>query len=303
MTKSADPNPGPAESLPSVLSYLNYRDFLKAWFEARKRIEPSYSYARFGKDGGCSRAALANVIGGNRSPRSGTLDAFARAMGMTPTERNYLGLLVELEAAPTQEERRAVIEKITGSEKFGQFRNVEEEPSEDMARYYANWWTTAIRELVLLPGFRDDPEWIAQELHPPITVEQARTALDTLIDLGFVERTDSGIIQRELAFSAPRESAQYALGRYHREVLPSLMASIDTSLHRIQHLASAILLADDALVAELKKNIHDLIQHATSAGDAGPWTDDTRVYQLAVQLLPVSGVKDGEPDDGSSSIT
>ncbi|MCA9569436.1 MAG: helix-turn-helix domain-containing protein [Myxococcales bacterium] len=98
--------------LPSVYVFLDYRVFLRTWFDACKRARPGYTYATFAAEAGCSRSALANVMSGARTPRPRTLDAFARAMGLGPGEREQLGLLVELAASRDVRHRRALLERV-----------------------------------------------------------------------------------------------------------------------------------------------------------------------------------------------
>ncbi len=103
---------------PCIFGYLDHRVFLRDWIDARKRHDPHYSYAAFARAGGCSKAAVSNVLNGARTPRPDTLDAFARAMALTPDERNYLGLLVDYSAAPTVERRREVLHRLLSNHRY-----------------------------------------------------------------------------------------------------------------------------------------------------------------------------------------
>lgn len=287
-------------TLPSVLSYLDFRAFLTDWFNAKKQADPKYSYARFARDGGCSKAALANVIGGSRLPRPATLDAFAQAMSLNPTEHTYLGHLVDLAAAPTQAERHAVMERILASERFGQVRMLENESDEAMARYFGAWWIPVIRELAVLPGFRDDPEWLAAQLCPPITPEQAKSALDTLFELEFLVRTDHGIETREVHFRTEPQAAQKAILNYYRKVLPELLTTFHNNHHDEQHLLAGTLLLDQSLIPEFKAELNALMAKLSTLSESVPREDGARVYQVVLQLLPVSGTSVAVSDKSSS---
>jgi uncharacterized protein (TIGR02147 family) len=257
-------------SAPKVFAYLDYRAFLTDWFKARKEAEPTYSYARFALDGGCSKAALANVIGGSRAPRSQTLDAFARAMSLQPTERLYLGHLVDLATAATQERRREVMERILATERFGQMRLAESEPDDAVAQYLEGWWIPAIRELAALPGFREDPEWLASQMVPPISTEQAQNALQTLIELEFLVRTNDGLVQREISFRTEPLAIQAAIANYNRVVLPSLLGTLDTSRSDEQHLLCATLTFDESVINEAKAKLNATMSQLVTMADDVP---------------------------------
>lgn len=274
---------------PTVFAYLDYRTFLRDWLDARKRTEPDYSYATFARAGGCSKAALANVLGGARAPRPATLDSFARAMGLSPAERNYLGLLTDLAIASDLEKRRATMEKILSVEQYQKMRRAESEADADMFRYLEFWYISAIREMAGLPGFRPDPEWIATAMVPPIRPAEASAALDTLFDLGFLVRDDDGTVTpRDIRFRTAPESAQDAVGHYHREVIPSLLRTIDTERSAEQHFLAATIVLDASMVPEVKARLNALLDQVLAMRNDTLVQDGRRVYQFGIQLLPVS---------------
>jgi uncharacterized protein (TIGR02147 family) len=280
--------------LPNVFSYVDYRAFLESWFAARKGQDPSYSYTTFARDGGCSRAALANVISGTRHPRPATLDAFARAMGLDPSARNYLGLLVELASAQTMEGRRGVMDRILSSERLGQLRLAENTRDDHVFRYLEHWWVPVICELVEVEGFREDPAWIAAMLRPRITDAQAAAALATLLELGFVRRTESGgLVRAEIRFRTAPETLAAAAEHFHREAVTALLRAIDASNGSEQHLLAATVTLSPALVPEAKARLNAVIEQLATLGDGDAAPAARRVYQIAVQLLPVTEVFTG----------
>ncbi|MGK0345711.1 MAG: hypothetical protein ACI855_001777 [Myxococcota bacterium] len=287
-------------SLPEVFAYLDYRAFLKTWFEASKQADATYSYARFAEDGECSKSALANVIGGARRPKPSTVDSFSRAMDLSVSERAYLGLLVDLDAAATQSDRRAVMEQILSSERYGQVRLAEKEPDADIEQFLENWWIPAIRELAALPGFVNDAEWVAAQMIPAIEPAQAQAALDTLFQLDFLTEADGNVRQNEIHWRTEPEATQAAAARYHRVVLPSLMSTLDTSRSDQQHLVAATLVLDESVIAEVKATLNAVIQQLVNLGEDVPRQPGTRVYQLAIQLLPVSEMSVAVPAEPSS---
>ena len=275
----------------SVYAYLDYRAFLSDWIAQRRTTDPGYSYAAFSRAGGCSKASIANVLSGARSPRPDTLDAFARAMELNPSERNYLGLLVELDAAPSQRVRRDVMDRILSTERFRQVRRAEHEAVADVSRYFEHWYIPAIREMAALPGFQEDPFWIACTLRPQIRPEEAQAAIDTLLDLGFLLRGPHGELQvREVRFStSPQESTHgAAVAHVHREIVPGLLREMDTRNHAIQHLLAGTVCVAPSQLPEFRARMNALWEQLGTLGDDRSDDEPRRVYQLALQLLPLS---------------
>ena len=278
-------------NLPNVYAYLDYRVFLRDWFDARKREDDSYSYAAFAKDGGCSKSALANVLSGARNPRSGTLDAFARAMGLSPSERNYLGLLVELAAAQDVQTRQAVMSRILAKEQYKQVRLAESEPEAAVFRYLEHWYLPATRELAMLPEFRADAAWVASMLQPPISEDQAAEALDTLFELDFLRwKDDGGVEPRDVRFGTEPETNHAAVMRFYQQEIPELLRKLRGDVPDEQHLGTLTVCLDPELMPELKARLTNLVQQIAAMGDT-PGTDGPRrVYQLTVQLQPLSQI-------------
>lgn len=288
-------------TLPSVFSYIDYRTFLRDWFAARKREEPGYSYARFASDGGCSKSTLANVLSGARTPRAATLDAFARAMELTPSGRNYLGLLVELASASDLESRRRVMDRILASDRYGQVRFAEQESPSTVARYLEHWYIPAIRELAALPDFRPDPAWIARRLRPEISVDQADAALQCLFELDFLRHgSDGGVELREVQFRTEPEADQAAIMHFHRTQVPELLRHVRGEHAAEQHLLTGTIHLPPDLVTEVKARLDAFFGQVAVLADAAPDAEGARVYQYSAQLLPLTEAVDLLDEGGAS---
>lgn len=274
--------------MPSVFSYLDHRQFLREWVAAARELDPEFSYTAFAARGGCSKAALANVLGGARSPRPKTLDAFAQAMQLEPSERHYLGMLVELAEAGSEQRRRDLLDRILADERYGRVRHAEHAPDQDVERYLANWWTPAIREMATFAEFQADADWIAARLYPRVEVHDVERALTTLFELGFLVRdADGRVSPREVRFRTALETSVRAAGRYQKEVVSGLLRQLDTGRHAEQHCMAVTLALDAEQVREAKLRLNAVVEQLVALADAGADRPERQVYQLGLQLLPL----------------
>lgn len=277
-------------AIPSVYSYIDYRVFLRDWMDSRKRVDSSYTYAQFATDGGCSKAAIANVLSGARNPRPDTIDAFARAMELSPSERNYLGLLVQIATAPDVDTRWELLGQLATNHRYGRVRQAEDEGDSNAFGYLQYWYIPAIRELATLPGFRAEPEWIASVMRPPVRVDQAREALDTLFELGvFSQRPDGTLEVRELRWQTEPEAEQQAATHYQQRVIPDLLRELVPSRDSDkQHMLAATLTIAPRHMAEFKIRLNNVVHQLATAADDKVEGEPYRVYQLAIQLFPLT---------------
>ena len=186
---------------PDIFKFLNYREFLQAWFDAKKAEKSQYSHRLFARQAGLSSSALlSNVIARRRNLTNHTTSAFITAMKLAAEEASFFRLLVDLDQAKTDEERNEAWAHISSSKRFREARMIEGEGF----RYLSFWYYPAIRELAACDDFQDDPAWIAKALRPRITKGQARRALDALITLGMLVKDEDGkLIPAEASIVTP----------------------------------------------------------------------------------------------------
>lgn len=88
------------EACKCLLSFDNYRDFLKFFLKPSGEVRKPLSYAEFSRRAGfASRAFPRDVILGARSITSDTLPKFIKGMGLTGEWRDYFSLLVQKDLA------------------------------------------------------------------------------------------------------------------------------------------------------------------------------------------------------------
>jgi DNA-binding NtrC family response regulator len=73
--------------------------------------------------------------------------------------------------------------------------------------------------MVVLPGFQEDPEWIARHTEPPITVEQAREALEVGLRLGYIERKGGRLVSTADTRRTSVKVSRMGSWAYHRDGL------------------------------------------------------------------------------------
>ncbi len=277
--------------MPDIFEYLDYRAFLRDWFDAKKALWAEFSYEYFNRLAGLgSKATLANVISGRRNPRPHTVEAFARGMELNRAEAAYLQKLVDLAMARTLEERRDVLESILEEDLFQQDRDLEEEPPELVARMLSRWYCMAIRELARGVDFVADPAWLARTLNPKITESQAAEALEILFALGMLQLGDDGQVRvPEIRISTASEVTNKAIYQLYRTELKIAERALTAVPPSERHYATSLFLVAEEMLPELKLKIENFTTVISSTGDDTP-RSGARVYMLGVQLFPLTDV-------------
>ena len=82
--------------------------------------------------------------------------------------------------------------------------------------------------------------------------------------------------------------------------MPQLAATVHNTHHDQQHLLTGTLLLSADVMPEIKAKLDALMSEMVILSESLPKEPGARVYQLTLQLLPVSVTSVAEPDESSS---
>lgn len=277
---------------PDIYKFLDYREFLQEWFDAKKAEKPTFSHRLFARQAGLSSSALlSNVISRRRNLTNHTTSAFISAMKLTAEEARFFALLVDLDQAKTDADRNEAWSLISSTKRFREARLIEGESF----RYLSVWYYPAIRELAACEDFDPDPAWIAKNLRPRITKAQAQRALDALVTMGMLVRDESGkLTPAEASIVTPPEVTGLAVHNYHSGMLLRATDAISAFDPEHRYLGGLTVSIPAELIDPLKDELKALQARLLDMCD-GAKAPATHVYQLNLQLFPLTAPPEGEP--------
>ena len=146
---------------PNLYTYTNYRRYLGDTYTYLKRTMPQFSYRYFARKAGFAAPNyLKLIIDGDRNLTPTSIRQFAKALKLDRSQREFFHHLVLMNQAKTEVERNDHYQALSRLGGYIEVKRIER----DQYAYYSNWFVAPIRELVDTPGFREEPEWIAQQL-------------------------------------------------------------------------------------------------------------------------------------------
>jgi len=270
---------------PDIFETIDYRGWLRAWFDAQKAADHRYSHRVFARRAGIRSPSLLNeVIKGNRNLSQRTTEGFIRALGLNQEEASFFEALVQLDQAETVAAKNDAWERVSASRRFRQARPLDGE----MVRYLSNWYIPATRELAHRGDFRDDPRWLARQLVPAITQAQARDALGTLKALGMLSPDADGVLRPvDVSVVTPHEVAGLAAHNYHRGMIARAGDSLEGVGPEERHLCAVTVGIPEALIPRLKEELNAFQERLLDLCDAQAASTE-RVYQVNLQLFPLT---------------
>jgi uncharacterized protein (TIGR02147 family) len=277
-----------------VFRYLNFRAFLDAYYKARKK--KGYSFRAFSRRVGLSSPNyLKLVIQGKRNLTPDMARRFAEACRLHGEAAEYFQKLVGFNQAKTSEERMLFYEQLRSFKRYRSAQKLEMAH----AAYHSNWYLPAIRELVARDDFQDDPQWIAEQLIPPIAVREAKQALEVLIHLGLLERDehDHLCLGTPVLTTGP-ETAGLHIRTYHQCMMTQAAQSMETIPATERDISSLTLCLGPSGLKTLKRRIQAFRAELIKLAESDP--QPRQVVQLNFQLFPLSANPDQKKEGGVS---
>ena len=178
----------------SIYEYLDYRQYLKDYYEDRKKRERRFSYRVWADDAGFkAKDFILRVMKGGSRLSGESTHALAKAMGFSKSERHYFKEMVQYNQAKTFEEREASYSRLHREHVRLRPKSSVRVVPYDHFEFYSEWYHAAIRSLISSFGFNGDYEWLARSVYPEISVPKARKSVMLLEKLGLVRKDASGV--------------------------------------------------------------------------------------------------------------
>jgi uncharacterized protein (TIGR02147 family) len=267
-----------------VFSYIDYRLFLRDYYEELKKTSRFFSYRYFAQKAGInSPNFLKQVIESKRNLTTLTIDKFITALKLTEKEGQFFRNLVFFNQAKSVQEKQlhyAVMLSMMHLVKEQRLTAMQHE-------YYNHWYVPIVRELISLYDFKGDYKKLAAAITPAIGAREARYAVKLLKNLGMIEQMPDGKY-RQTASAIVSDSgvARMAVRSFNREMLRKAEAALDSvPVEERQIYGVTIGISKecyDVLAAEMAAFRDRVV--AIVNRDA----NSNRVYQMHLQLFPLS---------------
>jgi uncharacterized protein (TIGR02147 family) len=273
-----------------ILPYTDYRKFLSDYYADHKRNSPGFSYQSFASKAGFpNRGFLYNVITGRKSLSKSSAVKLSQAMKLTSTEADYFENLVSFTQAKNLRERNYFFEKLNAIKSTKPGSAAVREIRKDQHDFYSTWYLSAIRSLIDMHPVKDNYEWLAKNVYPPIRPKEARKAVELLQKLGMIKKGRDGTFAVvDKAITAGKEIVQLGILNFQRQTTELALKAIQ-DLPRDKRNISGLTMgisrktyeAVCTEIAAFQSKLQALAEHDNEADN---------VYQLNFHFFPISNV-------------
>jgi uncharacterized protein (TIGR02147 family) len=207
---------------PDVFEFHDYREFLRVHLQFLKTAK-RLSTRKIARQSGVAESYISMIVSGERSLSVEKLERLAPTLELERSEVAYIERLIEIDGAADSDARFEALKKI---HRFHGYQN--SNPNEIATyKYLEHWYHIAIREMSALPGFQADPKWIQKNLRYKVSLPDIKTAVEFLIENGFLIRENDGRVHSSgKTIQAKTGVLKPALIKFHDEMLRLAIASL-----------------------------------------------------------------------------
>lgn len=274
--------------MPDIFEYNDYRKYLADSYAEKKAKFPAFSYNNFSLRAGLkSKGFLHDVIHGKKALSKPTIVKIAQGLGLKDDEAQYFENLVFFNQASDLKERSYFFEKLQNVKPHNSDSRKVQEVRKDQYEFYSKWYHSAIRSLVGLFPVKDNYEWLAKKVFPPITPTQARKSIELLEKLGFIERREDGIFRLcDKSITTGKEALGPAILRFHLDAMELAGKCLQELPHEKRNISGLTLGISENAYRRICEEISQFQEKLMKIADDDEKAD--RVYRLNFHFFPIS---------------
>lgn len=266
----------------NIFSYTDYRAFLKDRLDELKRWNEKYSRRYLVR-----RLKLANsnylkmLIDGTKPLTDTLLAKLVLELGLTEDESSFFVKLAHYGQARSTLAKSEALDALRSHRRFSNVHAL------DLSQfdYMTDPVALALREWAVLPGFEEDPKWLAKRMIPRSTPRAVKNALERLVALGILVRDESGRLAAPHAHqSTGSQFGNVPLRTYHRKMLETAVCAMDRPVEERSYSGLTFTASEEVYRSILERYAKFLNEvRALLDGDANP----DRVCHMEMAIFPL----------------
>ena len=272
-----------------VFEYLDYREFLKNYYNSKKEANPAFSLRVFSdKIGFKAKDFISRVMNGDKNLSRESIPKVAAALKLGKHETEFFTGLVRFNQAETTEERDTAFKDMQAALKVARFAEKQHVLGHVQYQIYSHWRHLTIRSLIGMFGFSGDYEALAKQVRPRITAEEAKKSVQLLEECELIQKDKNGkFVLTENAITTGDRTSKLALRGYHQHCLKLAAESIDREPPGSRHISGLTLGISQEGYDRIVERINAFRKEIALIAEEDQNSD--KVYQLEFAMFPVGG--------------
>jgi len=272
-----------------VFEYLDYREFLKDYYNSKKEANPAFSLRVFSdKIGFKAKDFISRVMSGSKNLSNQSIPKVAAGLRLGKHETEFFVGLVKFNQAETTEDRNTAFEEMQAALKVARFAEKQHVLGHAQYMVYSHWRHLTVRSLIGMFGFNGDYETLAKQVRPHITAEEAKKSVQLLEECELIKKDKSGkYVLTENSITTGDRTSKLALRGYHQHCLKLAADSIDRDPPGSRHISGLTLGISQEGYERIVERINAFRKEIALIAEEDRNSD--KVFQLEFAMFPVGG--------------
>ncbi|QDK45907.1 hypothetical protein DOM22_12480 [Bdellovibrio sp. ZAP7] len=249
---------------------VDFRIWLQQQFMARIKRNPRYSLRAFAKLLDMDPSSVSQIFSGKRNASTKVITKAC----------NVLGAGIKQQESFIYKSK----EKFKNSTHKSDSETDYELMAEDVFSIISDWYHFALLELINIDGFDSRPSWCARSLG--ISTFEAQSAIERMVRVGLLRYEEDTLVRTGKAltnFSPGMTSPAHK--NLQRQIIEMALKAVDEIKSEDKDITAMTMAIDIKKLPEARKKIAKFRRELCDFLEDG---EQTRVYQMAFQLYPVS---------------
>jgi uncharacterized protein (TIGR02147 family) len=271
-------NPKAEPGRPDVFQFVEYRVYLAEFVDWRLKGNSHFSKRAFSQKYFGSTGILYEVILGRRDLGPKLRVRCAAALALTDKENEYFELLVQHNQAKQDLERNFLFERLS------RFRN--SKPwvvRENQHKYYAKWYHAVVFSYLGLDQRKGTPKEIAAEIVPALTEAQVSEAIELLMELELVKKSERGYALTRNHLVSGGFSGDVAL-EYNRQIQSLISALANENMMNFKAFSTQVTTVSSESLKAIRKKFMAFQDEMKEIVAKDKGTD--KVCTVVFQIIP-----------------
>ncbi len=223
---------------PNIYQYDDFRLFLRDSYRHRAESIPKYSYRKFAAEAGFTNPGYINdVIKGQRTLSKSGLKKVATVFELSPTESEFLEMLVKYGQAKKSADRDSLYQQIL----FRRSRSTFTRLNPALVKYYQDYRYPLVRSALEVKEFYGEYDHLAKFLKPPLPASLIKKIIRDLCDWGLVNQQTNGRYTVTDKFVEPPATLAHLIRQLQREWILQGSEALNAFGPQERHISSILL--------------------------------------------------------------
>lgn len=267
---------------PDLWLYLDYRQFLKDFYEHEKSRLSVFSYRYFASKTNTDASFLVKVIQREKHLADRHIAPFAKYLALDEKATEYLGILISFNKAKRDQDAKVLFDKLMALRPL-QIHTLESTRYE----FFSEWYHVALWELLSFSPFHGDFEALAKRFCPAITSAKAKRALEVLQRLKLVKQgPDNTWHAHHGLLTTGGEWQSMAIRTFQRESIQLAEQALDNTPKEDRDISTLTLSLSKSTFDAVREKLRIMRQELLEISEHESEKD--AVYQFNLQVFPLT---------------